>query len=160
MDTSYLFLSGMTLEGSRPVVSKANIQTHSFKCCWNGQDHGRLPPCTCPNIDFLHGAYSLKITVRCLTSTQAFAQKLAHVCWIPWSALQKKKKLWARPPVLTPVPSQAIHRSPPIAVGSRRVDSRETCTHVSDCLGRVSRHSYENCRHRRLLGLCFKLGKS
>ena len=41
------------------------------------------------------------------------------------------------------VPSQAIHSFPPITVGSRRVDSRETCTYVStawvvsraNCLG-------------------------
>ena len=32
-----------------------------------------------------------------------------------------KKRLWARPPLLAPVPSQAIYSSPHIAVGSRRV---------------------------------------
>ena len=41
------------------------------------------------------------------------SHKNLYTCWTPWSALQKKG-LWARPPVLTPVPSQAIHSSPPI----------------------------------------------
>ena len=39
---------------------------------------------------------------------QAFAEHL-HTCWTPWSALKKKQELWARPPVLTPVPLRAIH---------------------------------------------------
>ena len=48
------------------------------------------------------------------------SHKNLHTCWIPWSALQKKRGLWAREPVLTPVPSQEIYGSPRIAVGSRR----------------------------------------
>ena len=45
--TDCLFLSGMTLAGSRSVVSNAHVQAFIF----------------------LHGAYSLKIMVGCLTST-------------------------------------------------------------------------------------------
>ena len=37
------------------------------------------------------------------------------------SVLQKNEELWAHPPVLTPVPSQAIHSYPLFAVGSRLV---------------------------------------
>ena len=58
-----------------------------------------------------------------------------RTCWTLWSALQKKRVLlWARPPVLTPVPSQAIYGCPPIAVGSRRVKivrSLHTCVDSS-----------------------------
>ena len=58
----------------------------------DSQDHGRLSV----------GQIS-KALVR---------KKLVHTCWAPWSVLQKTSgDLWARPPVLTPVPSQANHNS-------------------------------------------------
>ena len=47
------------------------------------------------------------------------------------SALQTNEELWARPTVLTPVPSPANHSASPIAVGSRRVRLSETYTYVS-----------------------------
>ena len=53
----------------------------------------------------------------------------------------KKKELWARPPVLTPVPAQPNNSSPPVAVVSRRVKivrKMHTCfdslVRVSNCL--------------------------
>ena len=49
----------------------------------------------------------------------------------------KERELWARPPVLAPVPSQAIHSSSPIAVGSRRVDSL-VCVGDGDVVGVVT----------------------
>ena len=57
--------------------------------------------------------------------------RLAHTCRTPWSVLQKSGELWARPPVLTAVPSQANHS------GFRRVRLRKIA------------------RMFRLLGPCF-----
>ena len=52
---------------------------------------------------------TLKITVGCLTSAfPSIRNKNLHTCWTPWST-QETRGLWARPPVLTPVPVQAIH---------------------------------------------------
>ena len=52
---------------------------------------------------------TLKITVGCLTSTHpSIRNKNLHTCWTP-SSTQETRGLWARPPVLTPVPVQAIH---------------------------------------------------
>ena len=89
------------LSRSRSVVSNARMSKHSFSSRrLLSQDHGRLPD--------KHIAKNSNKTcihvVDCLVRTA-------------------KKRLWARPPVLTPVPSQAIHHSPPIAVGSRRARS-------------------------------------
>ena len=69
-------------------LSVVYIPKHSLSSwCWNSQDHGRL--------SVMHmSKHSLKNL---------------HTCWTPWSALHKKRRLWARPPVLTPVPLQAIH---------------------------------------------------
>ena len=36
-------------------------------------------------------------------------EKLVRTSWTPWSALRKSGELWARAPVLRPVPSQANH---------------------------------------------------
>ena len=65
--------------------------------------------CTYPSIHFFHGAGTLKITVGCppctypgtRTKTCTRVGLLGPHC--------TKKGPWARPPVLTPVPSQAIH---------------------------------------------------
>ena len=63
------------------------------------------PPCTYPSIH----VETLRITVGCLWSTYpSIRNKNLHTCWTPWST-QETRGLWARPPVLTPVPSQAIH---------------------------------------------------
>ena len=52
---------------------------------------------------------TLKITVGCLTSTYpSIRNKNLHTCWTP-SSTQETRGLWARPPVLTPVPVHAIH---------------------------------------------------
>ena len=52
---------------------------------------------------------TLRITVGCLWSTYpSIRNKNLHTCWTPWST-QETRGLWARPPVLTPVPVQAIH---------------------------------------------------
>ena len=78
--------------------------------------------CTCPSIYFLHGACSLKITVDCLTSKYpSIRHKNLHNCVGLLGPHCKKKELWARPPVLAPVPPQAIHSSPPFAIASRRL---------------------------------------
>ena len=98
--SDFLFFSGMTLAGSWSVVSNAHPSIHSY-----------------------HGDGTVKITVGCQRCTQrvlsqdhgarrahcqAFTQKLAHVFdFLVRTA--KEKGLWASPPVLTPVPSQAIH---------------------------------------------------
>ena len=64
---------------------------------------------TYPSIHPSPGAGTLKITVGCLTSTYpSIRNKNLHSCWTPWST-QETRGLWARPPVLSPVPSQAIH---------------------------------------------------
>ena len=63
----------------------------------NSQDHGRLPAVHTQSIH----VETLRITVGCLWSTYpSIRNKNLHTCG-----------LWARPPVLTPVPvpSQAIH---------------------------------------------------
>ena len=52
---------------------------------------------------------TLKITVGCLTSTYpSIRNKNLHTSWTPCST-QETRGLWARPPVLTPVPVQAFH---------------------------------------------------
>ena len=50
---------------------------------------------------------------------------------------KKKGELWARPPVLTPVPVQANHSSPPIAVDSRRVRLPRNLQNCFDSLDRL-----------------------
>ena len=71
----------MTFARSWCVVVHAHIQA------FTSQDHGRL--------SVVH------------RSTHSRKRRLVHTCWTPWSVLQKSGKLWARPPVLTPVLSQA-----------------------------------------------------
>ena len=67
------------------------------------------PPCTYPSIHPSPGAGTLKITVGCLTSTYpSIRNKNLQTCWTPWST-QETRGLWALPPVLSPVPVQAIH---------------------------------------------------
>ena len=130
--------------------------------------------CTHPSIHLLHNAYSLKITVGCPSYTCPASHKNLHSCWTPWSALQKKKqRLRARPPVLSPVPSQAIHSR--ACLKSHHSDIQGTaqispCVHtflrppqkkrglsLSGCLGRVVRTWKHECgpgrdnRHARQL---------
>ena len=55
----------------------------------------------------------------------------------------------------TSVTSQAIHSSPSVAVGSRRVRLPGNMHTCFDSLVRVSRHSTDNCTHVGLPGPCF-----
>ena len=68
--------------------------------------------------------------------------RLAHTCRTPWSVLQKSGELWARPPVLTAVPSQANHS------GFRRVRLRNIAW-MFRLLGRVS-HQQQWKNHKKL----------
>ena len=124
-------------------ISKHSLFSWSRKC----QDHGRLSE--------IHISKHSFSSQRLLSQDHSrlpdkhvskHSHKNLHSCWTPWPAPRKKRELWARPPVLTPVPSQATHSSPPIAVGSRREDS----------LVRVSRHSRETGIHVRLRGSVFR----
>ena len=81
--------------------------------------------CTYPSIH-LFMALSLKITVGC------------RPC-ILGPSWKESGELWARPPVLTPAPSQAIDSSPPIAVGNRRVRIPRNSHTCFDSLVRVSK---------------------
>ena len=79
---AFTLLSTNTLSSSRSVVDCAHIRAFTFR---------------------------LKITVGCLTSTYpSIRNKNLHTCWTPWSK-RETCGLWARPPVLTPVPVQAFH---------------------------------------------------
>ena len=52
---------------------------------------------------------TLKITVGCPPCTYpSIRNKKLQTCWTPWST-QETRGLWARPPVLTPVPLPVIH---------------------------------------------------
>ena len=97
-----------------------HISKHSLSSwCWNSQGRGRLPDWhKNPSIQFLHSADTLKTTAGCLSCTfPSNRTKPVYTSWTPWSALKMKRGLWARPPVLVPVPSQAINSSPPIQTG-------------------------------------------
>ena len=97
-----------------------HISKHSlFSWCWNSEDHGRLPDKhTCPSIHFFTAlTLSRPRPVACRAHFQAFAQNLYTRRGLLGPHCKKKSELWARPPVLTPVPSQAIHSSPPIKTG-------------------------------------------
>ena len=59
--------------------------------------------CAHPSIHSFDGVGTVNITVGCLTSTQPSIRTKA--C----TSVELLGRLWARPPVLTPVPSQAIH---------------------------------------------------
>ena len=117
--------SPKTLSRSRSVVDCAHIQaftedtlkiTVGCRLCAYPSIHADTlkitvgcPPCTYPSIHLSPGAGTLKITVGCLTSTHSnIRNKNLHTCWTPWST-QETRGLWARPPVLTPVPVQAFH---------------------------------------------------
>ena len=128
----FSLFSGMTLAGSRSVVSKAHIQALIFFTGAYSQDHGRLPD----------------------KHVSKHSHKNLHTCWTPWSAPQKNGELCARPPVLKPLPSQANHSSPPIAVGPGRVTLARNLHTCFDSLVRVSSHSRETCSHVGL-GPCF-----
>ena len=60
------------------------------------------------------------------------------------SQCKKNVELWAHPPLLTPMPSQANHSSPHIAVGSRRGETSEKLAHMfwllGPCLGPLQRN--------------------
>ena len=71
---------------------------------------------------------------------QAFARKLAHVL-DSLVRTAKKKRLWARPPVLTPVSLQVICGSPPIAVDVEVA----TVVQVSVPIRTLTRKSAEVC---------------
>ena len=65
--------------------------------------------CIYPSIHFSLDEDTLEITVGCpLCTFPSIRNKNLHTCWTPWST-QETRGLWARPPVLSPVPSQAVH---------------------------------------------------
>ena len=107
------------------------------------------PSCTYPRIH-LFMALALKDgpsgTGPCTHVVDSFV-RTAKICG----------ELWARPPVLTPVPSQAIHSSPPIAVGSRRVRLSRNLHACFDSLVRLPRDISEKLAFMlKLLGLAFR----
>ena len=62
-----------------------------------------------PSIHLSLDEDTLRITAGCPPCTYPSTRnKNLHTCWTPWST-QETRGLWTRPPVLTPVPSQAIH---------------------------------------------------
>ena len=100
----------MTLAGSWSVVGGAHIQAFTFFMCWNSQDHGRSSAMHMSKHSPSHSADTLKITVGCPSSTYpSIRTKTCTRVWLLGPHCKRKKELWARPPVLTPVPSQAIH---------------------------------------------------
>ena len=115
------FSPEMTHARSRWVVSRAHVQAFAFS--W--ENHGRL---SVVNI--------FKLSRR---------KKLVHTCWTPWSTLQKKGDLWARPTVLTPVPSQANHSSSHRR--SRRVRNPRNSHTCFDSLDRVSQQ--QRCKNQK-----------
>ena len=127
----------MALAGSWSDVGGAHIQAFTF----SSQDHGRLSDkhiskhsrwnslkitvgwlvSTYPGIHFSLDEDTLKITVGCLLCTYPSIHvetlRITVGClWSTYPSIRNKNLhtcgLWARPPVLTPVPvpSQAIHR--------------------------------------------------
>ena len=75
----------------------------------NSEDHSRLPDKHISKHSPSPGAGTLKITVGCpLCTNPSFRNKNLHTCWTPWSK-RETRGLWARPPVLSPVPVQAVH---------------------------------------------------
>ena len=86
-------------------VRGAHIQAFTF----SSQDHGRLSTVRISEHSPSPGAGTLKITVGCpLCTNPSIRNKNLHTCWTPWSK-REKRGLWARPPLLSPVPSQAVH---------------------------------------------------
>ena len=91
-----------TLSRSRSVVDCAHIRAFTVFCL--KITVGCLA-CAYPSIH----TKTLRITVGCPPcANPSIRNKNLHTCWTPWST-QETRGLWARPPVLTPVPSQAIH---------------------------------------------------
>ena len=74
----------------------------------NSQDHGRLPAVHIQAFTFL---LALELSRSRSVASSAYPsvhKKNLHSCWTPW-AKRETRGLWARPPVLSPVPSQAVH---------------------------------------------------
>ena len=133
--------------------------------------------CAYPSIHFSLDEDTLKITVGCLTSAYPsihiktlkitvdclckYISKHSHknlqTCWTPWST-RETRGLWARPPVLTPVPVpvQAIDSRPCLNLHHSDIQStaqkspcvntfeaiakkKETFLSLSGCLGLVVR---------------------
>ena len=77
-------------------LTAVRVSKHSL---FSSQDHGRLSDKHISKHSPSPGAGTLKITVGCpLCTYPSIRNKHLHTCWTP-----------ARPPVLTPVPSQADH---------------------------------------------------
>ena len=107
--------------GRLPAV---HISKHSpFSWCWNSQDHGRLP-----------GKHISKHS----------QQKLAHV--LDSLVHTGTRGLWARPPVLTPVPSQAIHSRG--CLNSHHSDTQGTAQ-KSPCVNTNVLVTIPACSHQR-----------
>ena len=79
--------------------------------------------------------------VACRAHFQAFVQNLFSRRGLLGPLCKRKRELWARPPVLTPVPSWAIHSSPPVQTGRL----------LGPCLETLLR----SWLHVKLLGPCF-----
>ena len=90
---------------SRSVVDCAHIQAFTFLSTKTLSRSRSVASSAYPSIR----KKTLKITVGCpLCTYPSVRNKNLHSCWTPWST-QETRGLWARPPVLSPVPSQAVH---------------------------------------------------
>ena len=96
------------------------------------------PLCTYPSIHF----ETLRITVGCLWSTYpSIRNKNLYTCWTPWST-QETRGLWARPPVLTPVPVQAFHSRACLNLHHSDIQGEITlCQHFFEAIAKKKRPS-------------------
>ena len=148
---AFTFLLTKTLSRSRSVVDCAHIRAFATK---NSEDHGRLPDKHISKHSPSPGAGTLKITVGCpLCTNPSIRNKNLHTCWTPWSK-RETRGLWARPPVLSPVPSQAVHsraclnlhhsdiqgtaqKSPCVNTLFQATEKKKQGLSLSGCLGRT-----------------------
>ena len=79
------------------------------KTCADSEDHGRL---TTEHISRhspfcwrRHSQDHVRLPDKCISK---HSYRNLQTCWTPWST-RETRGLWARPPVLTPVPVQAFH---------------------------------------------------
>ena len=116
------------------------------------------PPCTYPSIHPSPGAGTLKITVGCLTSTYpSIRNKNLQTCWTPCST-QETRGLWARPPVLTPVPSQAVHSR--ACLNLLHHGDIQSTAQKSPCVNTFKGHQQKNKKTENFLSLSGSLGRT
>ena len=145
---AFTFLLTKTLSRSRSVVDCAHIRAFTF----SSQDHGRLPD------EYIskHSPFSWcwNSQDHGLTSTYpSIRNKNVHTCWTPWSP-QETRGLWARPPVLSPVPTQAIHSR---ACLNLHLCDIQSTAQKSPCVNTFLRPSSK--RKRNLLDTVWEPGK-